>query len=261
MEEAPMFKMPTIDLSARSLLMLAQFGFFCVFAYWGYEDAEVAADWIWVVMMFGAGLALFLSVPNARMGATLGIPIVMVVMGVTQGEPEMAVWAFFMLIMVGALAYIPALAMGDPSLDLAEGSRDMRLKALYSVFMLMMIFIFSILMGAALDGEFTDDGEEPNIVYTVDSSEQTIAQAGFAMGLIGVLVYLGTAVLGVQLGPMRPWHGGALLSGAVFVDSYLWVTVADSSPVEFLFALAAGGIFTLSACIAYESGRSSDESE
>ena len=261
MEGAPIFKIPTIDLSARSLLMLAQFGFFCVFAFWGYEDAEVAADWIWVVMMFGAGLALFLSVPNARLGATLGIPVVMVIMGVTQGEPEMTVWAFFMLIMVGSLAYIPALAMGDPSLGLDEETRDMRLKALYTVFMLMMMFMFSVVMGAALDGEFTDDGEEPNIVYAVDSSEQTIAQAGFAMGVIGIIVFLATAVLGAQIGPMRPWHGGALLSGAVFADSFLWVTVADSSPVEFLFALAAGGIFPLSACIAYGSDRPSDESE
>ena len=258
MEEAPMFKMPTIDLSAGSLLMLAQLGFFCVFAYWGYEDAETTIDWVWPVMMLSAGLALFLSVPNARMGATLGIPIVMVVMGVTQGEPEMAVWAFFMLIMVGSLSYIPALAMGDPSLGLDEGSRDVRLKALYTVFMLLMLFMFSVVMPAALDGEFQDDGEEPVVEYSVESTEQTIAQAGFAMGVIGVLVFIATAVIGMQIGPMRPWHGGALLSGAVFVDSYLWVTVADSSPVEFLFALAAGGIFTLSACLAYEDAHASE---
>jgi len=257
MEEAPMFKMPTIDLSAGSLLMLAQLGFFCVFAYWGYEDAEATIDWVWPVMMLSAGLALFLSVPNARMGATLGIPIVMVVMGVTQGEPEMAVWAFFMLIIVGSLSYIPALAMGDPSLGLDEGSRDVRLKALYTVFMLLMLFMFSVVMPAALDGEFQDDGEE-TVVYSVESNEQTIAQAGFAMGVIGVLVFIATAVIGMQIGPMRPWHGGALLSGAVFVDSYLWVTVADSSPVEFLFALAAGGIFTLSACLAYEDAHASE---
>ena len=257
MEEAPMFKMPTIDLSAGSLLMLAQLGFFCVFAYWGYEDAETTIDWVWPVMMLSAGLALFLSVPNARMGATLGIPIVMVVMGVTQGEPEMAAWAFIMLIIVGSLSYIPALAMGDPSLGLDEGSRDVRLKALYTVFMLLMLFMFSVLMPAALDGEFQDDGEEP-VVYSVESNEQTIAQAGFAMGVIGVLVFIATAVIGMQIGPMRPWHGGALLSGAVFVDSYLWVTVADSSPVEFLFALAAGGIFTLSACLAYEDAHASE---
>ena len=147
--------------------------------------------------------------------------------------------------------------MGDPSLGLDEGSRDVRLKALYTVFMLLMLFMFSVVMPAALDGEFQDDGEEP-VVYSVESNEQTIAQAGFAMGVIGVLVFIATAVIGMQIGPMRPWHGGALLSGAVFVDSYLWVTVADSSPVEFLFALAAGGIFTLSACLAYEDAHASE---
>ena len=259
MEEAPMFTMPTIDLSARSLLTLAQLGFFCVFAYWGYEAVEATIDWVWPVMMLSAGLALFLSVPNARMGATLGIPIVMVVMGVTQGEPEMAGWAFFMLIIVGSLAYIPALAMGEPSLGLDEGSRDMRLKALYTVFMLLMLFLFSVLMPAALDGEFEDDnGEDTVVKYSVESTEQTIAQAGFAMGVIGALVFIATAVIGMQIGPMRPWHGGALFSGALFADSYLWVTVADSSPVEFLWALAAAGIFTLSACLAYENAHASE---
>ena len=69
------------------------------------------------------------------------------------------------------------------------------------------------------------------------------------MGIIGILVFIVTSVFGVQLGPVAPWHGGALLSGAVSIDSYLWYTVADSGVGDIFFALAAGGIFTLSALI------------
>jgi len=261
MEQAPMYKIPTIDLSAKSLLMLAQLGFFCVFAYWGYEDADTTAELMWPVMMLGAGLSLFLSVPNARKGTTLGIPAIMVVMGIATGETDMAFWAVFMLIIIGSLAYLPALAMGDPSLGLDEKSREMRLKGLYSLFAIMMLFMFSVVMDAAMDGEFADDGEDTDQVYTVEGNDKTIAQAGFAFGVIGLLVFMAIAVLGVELGPLRPWHGGALFSGAVFVDSYLWVTIAEAAPVEFLWALAAGGIFTLVPCIAYENGHSPDESE
>ncbi|MED5159374.1 MAG: hypothetical protein VYD62_04070, partial [Candidatus Thermoplasmatota archaeon] len=98
MSDSAMFKIPTIDLSAKSLLTLSQLGIFAVFAYWAVEGGvEDNIDYLFLVMMAGAGLALFLSVPNARMGVTLGIPAVMVVMGVVMGENEMMFWAVFML--------------------------------------------------------------------------------------------------------------------------------------------------------------------
>ena len=87
MEEASMFKMPTIDFSAKSLLMLSQLGVFAVFAYWSVDGGmEDAFDYVFFVMMAGAGLALFLSVPHARIGVTLGIPALMVVLGLAMGE-------------------------------------------------------------------------------------------------------------------------------------------------------------------------------
>tara|TARA_B100001250_G_scaffold409521_1_gene434023 strand:- start:143 stop:931 length:789 start_codon:yes stop_codon:yes gene_type:complete len=262
MEQVPLYTIPKIDLSAKSLLMLAQFGFFCVFAYWGYEDAETTTDWIFPVIMILGGASLYLSVPNSRIGVTLGIPAVMVLMSVIEGEPEMAGWAIFFALVAGSLAYLPVLAMADDSLGLDEETSRMRFGILYSVFALFMIMLFSILMPSAMDGEFTDeDTGGDDITYALESTEQTIAQAGLAFGVIGILIFIGSALLGVEIGPLRPWHGGALLSGAVFVDSYLWYTIADSGVGDIFFALAAGGIFTLSACIAYEGGHPSDESE
>ena len=255
--------MPTIDFSAQSLLILAQFGFFAVFAYWGYEGATTTSDYIFPLMMGGAGLALFLSVPNARMGATLGIPAIMVVWGLAMGENELLFWAIMMLIIVGSIAHIPALAIGDPSLGLDDESRVRRLGLVYTLFLVFMLFMFSSLPGAAMDGEVTDQDSDGNeIVYTIDSTEQTIGQVGLGMGVLGILVFLLTAVMGTEVGSARPWHGGLLIAGSVCLDQYIWIAIdaVGSSPIpDILLTIAACGIFILTPCIAYE--RSSDSSE
>ena len=108
------------------MLLLAQLGFFLIFAAWGVEDASSTTDWIFPIVMVAGGLSLFLSVPNSRMGATIGIPATMVLYGLLEGEPEAAFWAVFMLILVGSLAYLPALAIVDETLDLDDGSRTTR---------------------------------------------------------------------------------------------------------------------------------------
>jgi hypothetical protein len=256
MEDNATFKMPTIDFSAQSLLILAQFGFFAVFAYWGYEGATTTSDYIFPLMMGGAGLALFLSVPNARMGATLGIPAIMVVWGLAMGENELLFWAIMMLIIVGSIAHIPALAIGDPSLGLDDESRVRRLGLVYTLFLVFMLFMFSSLPGAAMDGEVTDQDSDGNeIVYTLESTEQTIGQAGLGFGAIGILVFLLTAVMGMEVGPARPWHGGLLFSAAFCLDAYIWITIdatGSSLIPDALFALAACGLFILAPCIAYE---------
>ena len=163
-----MFKIPTIDLSAKSLLTLSQLGIFAVFAYWAVEGGvEDNIDYLFLVMMAGAGLALFLSVPNARMGVTLGIPAVMVVMGVVMGENEMMFWAVFMLIMIGPIAYMPAMATGDPTLGLDDETRLQRLGILWIVFALLMLVMMSGLASFATEGELTEtnnDGDEFTMV-------------------------------------------------------------------------------------------------
>ena len=265
MSETAMFKMPTIDLSAQSLLMLAQFGFFAVFAYWGYESAETTSDYIFPLMMGSAGLALLFSVPNARMGVTLGIPAIMAVWGLAMGENEMLFWAVMMLLIVGSIAHIPALAIGDPSLGLDDESRVKRLGLVYTLFLAFMLFMFSGLPDAAMEGEVTDQDSDGNdIVYTLESTEQTIGQAGLGLGVIGILVFLLTAVMGSELGPARPWHGGLLFSGAFCLDAYIWISIdatGSSLIPDALFALAACGLFILAPCIAYEGSSDSSGSE
>ena len=261
-----MFKMPTIALSAKSLLMLSQLGVFAVFAYWAVEEgAGDNIDYLFLVMMAGAGLALFLSVPNARMGVSLGIPALMVVMGLALGENEMMFWAVFMLIMIGPIAYMPAMAIGDPTLGLDDETRLQRFGILWIVFALFMMLMMAQLGALAMEGELTESsGEDEEFTIVLDSTEQTIAQGGLAVGVIGVLVFLLTAVMGSEVGPMRPWHGGVMASVALLISQYLWMT-AEGAPGEqesdLFMIICFIGILTLAPCIAYEGSSDSSESE
>ena len=261
MSDAPLYTIPTIDLSARSLLRLSQLGIFAVFAYWAVEGGvDDNIQYIFLLMMASAGLALFLSVPNARMGVTLGIPALMTVMAIVSGEHGMLFWAVFMLIMVGTIAYIPAMATGDPTLGLDDETRLQRFGILWVVFALFMMLMFSGLASLAMEGETTDqdnDGNEFTIV--LDSTQQTIAQGGLAVGVIGVLVFLLTALMGTEIGPMLPWHGGAMVAVAMMAAQYLW-TVGENapagSPMDYVMILCMIGLIVLTPCIAYKDAES-----
>ena len=266
MDDNAMYKIPTIDLSVKSLLMLSQLAIFAVFAYWSVEDGvEDNMQYLFLAMMAGAGLALFLSVPNARIGVTLGIPAVMVVMALAMGENEMMFWAVFMMIMIGSIAYIPAMATGDPTLGLDDESRLQRLGILWVVFALFMIFMMSGIADMATEGEYTEDnGDDDEFTIVLDSNQQTIAQGGLAVGVIGLLVFLLTAVMGSELGPMRPWHGGAMVAVAIIISQYFWSVgegAPAQSPMDYLMILGFIGIIALSPCIAYDRSSGSSDSE
>ena len=266
MDYNAMYKIPTIDLSVKSLLMLSQLGIFAVFAYWAVEGGvDDNIQYLFLVMMSGAGLALFLSVPNARMGVTLGIPALMVVMGVAVGEYDMIFWAGFMMVMIAPIAYMPAMATGDPTLDLDDETRLQRLGILWVVFALFMIFMMSGIADMATEGEYTEDnGDDDEFTIVLDSNQQTIAQGGLAVGVIGLLVFLLTAVMGSELGPMRPWHGGAMVAVAIIISQYFWAVgegAPAQSPMDYLMILGFIGIIALSPCIAYEGSSDSSEGE
>ena len=266
MSDSAMFKMPTIDLSAKSLLTLSQLGFFVCFTYWFSQGAESNSDYLFPALFAISGLALFLSVPNARMGVTLGVPAFMVVMGLASGENDMIFWAIFMLIMFGPIAYMPALASGDSTLGLEDGDRTMRLGIVWLAFTLLMVFMMSSLVQAAMDGEWTEeDFDESEYTMSLDSTEQTIAQVALGLAVIGVLVFLLTAVMGREVGPMLPWHGGAMVAGALVIGQCLWL-VADGGPdynlaSEVIFILSLVGLIALPPCIAYRDTSDSSEAE
>ncbi len=266
MDDNAMYKIPTIDLSVKSLLMLSQLGIFAVFAYWAVEGGvDDNIQYLFLVMMSGAGLALFLSVPNARMGVTLGIPALMGVMGVAVGEYDMIFWAGFMMVMIAPIAYMPAMATGDPTLGLDDETRLQRLGILWIVFALFMMVGMVGLADMAMEGELTEDDNDGNeYTLTLDSTQQTIAQGGLVVGVIGVLGFLLTAVMGREVGSMRPWHGGAMVAVALLIAAYLSITgegAPAESPIDYLMILCMVGLIALTPCVAYDENHGSSDSE
>jgi len=263
MDDNAMYKIPTIDFSVPGLLALAQLGVFAVFTYWGAEDISGNIDYLFPLMTATAGLAIFLSVPNARIAATAGIPAIMIVMSVVlEDQSDMAFWAIFMLIMVGSISYLPAMALGNQTLGLDDETRMQRFGPLWVLFALLMMFMFGTIEGAMV-GEIEDEDSDGNEIITeLDSNEQMISQGAMAMGLIGIAVFLATGILGMEIGQMRPWHGGVLASVALCLTAFarysaeMFDIVPDSGMI-----LAMCGILTLAPCAAYEGDGSSSDSE
>ncbi len=252
MDDNAMYKIPKIDLSVPSLLALAQLGIFSVFTIWTIDGiGDNVATYILPLATGMGGLALFLSVPNSRIAVTVGIPALMVVLSVILDQGGMAFWAIFMVIFFGAASYLPALALGDETLGLDDTDRMKRMGGLWILFALLLMFLLGTAEGA-VDGKFTDEDNEGNkIVVDLDSDEQMIAQGALALGLIGVVVFLTTGVLGMEVSQLRPWHGGVLVSGALCITGYLWHGSGVFAPEDYGMILAFCGIMTLATCIAY----------
>ena len=257
MSDTELYKIPTVELSAKFLLSLSQLMIILVITYWVSQGTENNIDYILPMLMVGAALSLFLSVPNARMGVTLGIPLLMVVWGLATGENDMIFFAIFMILLIGPIAYLPAMTTGDSTLDLDDETRLQRLGILWLAFSIFMLFMMAPVVGMAMDGEWTEEAPDGNTYdMSIDSTSQTIAQGALGLGVAGILVFLITAVLGMELGPMRPFHGGAMAASTMIIAQYL-VLMADGGPafditdIPFIFGLV--GLIGLPPYAAYES--------
>ena len=257
MSDTELYKMPTVECSPKFLLKLSQLMIFLVITYWVSQGTVNNIDYLLPALMVGAALSLFLSVPNARMGVTLGIPLLMVVWGLATGENDMIFFAIFMLLLIGPIVYLPAMATGDSTLDLDDETRLQRLGILWLVFAVFMLFVMAPLMGMAMEGEWAEeDPDGKTYDMSIDSTSQTIAQGALGLGVAGILVFLITAVLGMELGPMRPFHGGAMAASTMIIAQYL-VLMADGGPafdiIDMPFIIGLVGLIGLSPYAAYES--------
>ena len=258
MSDTELYKMPTVECSPKFLLKLSQLMMFLVITYWVSQGGtENNIDYLIPAIMVGAGLALFLSVPNARMGVTLGIPLLMVVWGLATGENDMIFFAIFMILLIGPIAYLPAMTTGDSTLDLDDETRLQRLGILWLAFSIFMLFMMAPVVGMAMDGEWTEEAPDGNTYdMSIDSTSQTIAQGALGLGVAGILVFLITAVMGMELGPMRPFHGGAMAASTMIIAQYL-VLMADGGPAfdiaDMPFIIGLVGLIGLPPYIAYES--------
>ncbi|MFL2956111.1 MAG: hypothetical protein ACJZ39_01435 [Candidatus Thalassarchaeaceae archaeon] len=73
MSDGALFKMPTIDLSAKSLLMLSQLGIFVCFAFWSLaEGAEDNIDYVFPAMIRDCRFGTLPFSPKREDGGNLG---------------------------------------------------------------------------------------------------------------------------------------------------------------------------------------------
>ena len=258
MGEDAIYKMPEIEFTASFVLKLAQLGYFMTFVYWSSTEGSGtdAVDYLMSSLLTIGALSLFLSVPNARLAVTFGLPAIMLIGMVAIGETDDAIWAIIMIPMFGVPAYLPDMAMRDPTLGLEEEVLSQRTGVLYLIFAVFFVFLMMGITDLAIDGEFTEGEGDDQATYVLESSEKTLSQVALAMAVIGIIGFAMTAMGGVELGAARPWHFGALLAGCMVMGSYVFeVTMTGGiteNPVEILWALAMGGLFTLVPCLAYE---------
>ncbi len=257
MSDTELYKIPTVELSAKFLLSLSQLIIFLVITYWVSQGTENNIDYLLPMVMVGAALSLFLSVPNARMGVTLGLPLLMVVWGLATGENDMIFFAIFILLLIGPIAYLPAMTTGDSTLDLDDETRIKRLGILWLAFTVFMLFMMAPVVDMAMEGEWAEESPDGKTYdMSIDSTSQTIAMGALGLGIAGILVFLMTAVMGMELGPMRPFHGGAMAASTMIIAQYL-VLMADGGPAfniaDMPFIIALVGLIGLPPYIAYES--------
>ena len=256
MSDTELYKMPTVECSPKFLLKLSQLIIFLVITYWVSQGTVNNIDYLLPALMVGAALSLFLSVPNARMGVTLGIPLLMVVWGLATGENDMMFFAIFMLLLIGPIAYLPAMATGDSTLNLDDETRIKRLGILWLAFAVFMLFMMAPVVDMAMEGEWAEEAPDGNTYdMSIDSTSQTIALGALGLGVAGILVFLMTAVIGMEIGPMKPFHGGVMAASTMIITQCLWL-MADGGPEfsmgDMLFVIGLIGLIGLPPYIAYE---------
>ena len=73
-----------------------------------------------------------------------------------------------------------------------------------------------------------------------------LAWAGFAVAVIGLLIFLATAAGGLAIGPLRPFHGVAIAVLSAWLTAYnLSDFVGRDLPVELAWALTISGLMIL----------------
>ena len=166
----------------------------------------------------------------------------------------------FILLLIGPIAYLPAMAIGDSTLDLDDETRIKRLGILWLAFSVFMLFMMAPVVDMAMEGEWAEESPDGNTYeMSIDSTSQTIAMGALGLGVAGILVFLMTAVMGMELGPMRPFHGGAMAASTMIIAQYL-VLMADGGPAfdiaDMPFIIGLVGLIGLPPYIAYEGANS-----
>ena len=261
MEENSAYEMPPTDTSPFSLVLWAQFGFFVLILseFNQNTDAMGAAELVFLGAVLVTGLLQLLRVNNRRMiGMLLMMAAAVVSWGVIEGEMEGAIFGliFFILPFFGMVIFIPALGFDEHGMEL---SRERR-KILLVLVMSLCIVFFTVMENLDLanddDGVYeTSDFDDETITYEISDLNVNLAKASIGLAVTGVLIFLATALGGMALGGLRPWHGVAIAAVAPWIDGYNWSDFgSDSILMGCLWALMITVMYVFTAREFFENG-------
>ena len=252
MENNSFYKMPVIEMSAESALRIAQLGLFATFAFFSLTEEE--PDFISALVFSLLGLGTFLSVRYVREILSFGIPVVIVIFSILEGDLGFVVWAFMMTIIIAGVCYLPDMATGVKISWMDEDASRKAIGPIWILFAIASIYMFTVGDVIEQGGDKLTQGEgEDMITVTLDSTQMNMVYAGTAMGVLGIFAFLFTAILESSIGPILPWHAGVMVSGGGWMGIAMVYTIEEFTfnLGDSLFMLCLSGILTLVPNLAY----------
>ena len=270
-DDAP-FKMPPTDTSAFSLMLWCQFVFFMLMLY--ETSADSGPDLFSGVFVI-VGLLLLMRVKNGVFGAIGVLAAAPVVFGLAEGGDfdlsGILMWMFWMVVFMGGMGILlPAASFREHGLKISDGVR----KWIIILFVCLVVGMFGA--GESYDiansGEYNDDSDsmyqdekelrengaacsEMVSCHEAGDMNVNLAWAGFAVAVGGLLIFLATAVGGVELGPLRPFHGISIAVLSAWLSSYNLSDFAGRDlPGELVWALVISGLMILPVYNFFENG-------
>ena len=265
-----MYKMPPTDTSPFSLMLWCQFVFFMLMLY---ESSANSGPSLFSGVFVIVGLLLLMRVKNGVFGAIGVLAAAPVVFGMAYGEgmPSIVMWMFWMVVFMGGMGImLPAASFREYGLKISDGAR----KWVIVIFVCLVVGMFGA--GESYDiansREYIDDGDsmyqdekelrengaacsEMVSCHEAGDMNVNLAWAGFAAAVGGLLIFLATAVGGVELGPLRPFHGISIAVLSAWLSSYNLSDFAGRDlPVELVWALTISGLMILPVYNFFENG-------
>jgi len=244
-EDDAMYKMPPIDATPFSLMLWSQFGFFLLMLYETTVNSSGDGNDLFGMTFVIVGLLLLLRVKNGVLGAMGVLAAAPVVFGLIDGAEmnEMIGGIFWLVIFMGGMGVmLPATGFKEYGLEISDGAR--KWVVIFVVCLVAGMFGAGESYDIASSGEYTSDsGDETHVA---DDLNVNIAWAGFAVAVVGLLILLVTAAGGVEIGPLRPFHGVAIAVLSAWLSAYNLSDFAGRDlPVELAWALVISGLMVL----------------
>ena len=271
MQESPLYRMPTTEMTPANISVWAQFGLFSLMGMEGildFDDFSILsdADTAWFLTSMIVAMSLLFKVPYHREIATFLIPVGM---GLVEGEVFYIIGVLFF----APIAYLPSMAFDelDQNTPFGVWSKKGWGIIFFGIFLVFFGVFESALMTVAMDGEFTEDGDltddygmelqadceassdcsfvetdEADRVETVWAAtpmERNIAYLGLGMMAISILAIVSYSRNLLDIDAITPMNAGVLFVGSFWVDEYLLGSIMDAGwSGEYLFLLPISGL-------------------